>query len=311
MLRRYTEYYILKILKIIFNILPFTVSIKLGAYLGKILYYLDRNHRKIAYKNLRLVFDLSMNNREIKKIVKKVYINIGQSLAEFFYIPKVTEEFVNKFVDIYGKHYIDSALMQGKGIINVVGHFGNWELINPIYRILGYHLTAVAYPQKNELTNTLINQCRSSSGAVIINDNVPYKVLIDVLKRNEILILVADQDARSHGVFVEFLGRLASTARGPAVLALRTGAPIIVTCLIRQGIKHTMIISEPIRLIKTGNWKQDILINTRQWCEILEKFIYKYPEQWFWLHQRWKTNIDNIENRIKQKTWRYHIVRSE
>ncbi|MFH1897264.1 MAG: lysophospholipid acyltransferase family protein [Candidatus Desantisbacteria bacterium] len=282
------EYYFLKILETIFSLFPLRISRGIGACLGMIAYLVDRSHRLVARENLCTVFK-DKKIQEITSITRRVYINLGQSLAEFFYIPWIDKEFVNRFVSITGKEYLDKALLQGKGVINVMGHFGNWEWINPVYRVFNYPLTAVAYPQNNKLTNEVINQYRTSSGAVIVTNDEPYKNLVGVLEKGEVLVLVADQDAGSHGIFVDFLGKQASTAKGPAILALRTQAPIIVTCLIRKGSGYQMIISEPLKLVKTGNWKEDVLINTRLWCKALEDYIYQYPDQWFWLHRRWKT----------------------
>jgi KDO2-lipid IV(A) lauroyltransferase len=256
--------------------------------LGGIAYLVDRSHRRIARENLYSVFK-DEKGEKIDKIIKRVYLNLGQNLAEFFYIPWVDRRFVDRFVEIKGKKYIDRAFAQGKGVINVVGHFGNWELINPIYRVFNYPLTAVAYPQNNKLTNELINQYRTSSGAMIVSNEEPYKNLVEILRQGGLLLLVADQDAGGNGIFVDFLGKQASTAKGPAILALRTSAPIIITCLVRNGSGYQMIMSKPLELVKTGNWKEDVLINTRLWCKVLEEYIYQYPDQWFWLHRRWKT----------------------
>ncbi|MBU0701619.1 lysophospholipid acyltransferase family protein [bacterium] len=289
-MRKHIEYYFLKILETVFSLFSFGISRKIGACIGIVAYLVDRSHRQVARENLCAVFK-DKKLQEIDKIIKRVYVNLGQSLAEFFYIPWVDRRFVDRFVEIKGKEYMDAALAQGKGVINVVGHFGNWELINPVYRVFGYPLTAVAYPQNNELTNEVINQYRISSGAVIVTNEEPYKNLVKILSQGGLLILVADQDAGSHGIFVDFLGKQASTAKGPAILALRTSAPIIITCLIRKGSGYQMIMSKPLELIKTDNWKEDVFINTRLWCKGLEEYIYQYPDQWFWLHRRWKTRV--------------------
>ncbi|MEK7273731.1 MAG: lysophospholipid acyltransferase family protein [Candidatus Desantisbacteria bacterium] len=287
-MRKHIEYYFLKILETVFSLFPFRISRKIGMCLGGIAYLFDRRHRLIARENLCAVFK-DKNLQEIDKIVKRVYLNLGQNLAEFFYIPWIDRRSVDRFVEINGKEYMDSALAQGKGVINVIGHFGNWELINPIYRVFGYPLTAVAYPQNNELTNEVINQYRTSSGAVIVSKEETYKNLVEILKQGGLLCLAADQDAGGHGIFVDFLGKQASTAKGPAILALRTSAPIIITCLIRKGAGYQMIMTKPLELVRTGSWKEDVLTNTRLWCKMLEDYIYQYPDQWFWLHRRWKT----------------------
>ncbi|MDI6781819.1 MAG: lysophospholipid acyltransferase family protein [bacterium] len=287
-MRKYIEFYLLKIFETVFSLFSFRISRWIGMCIGGIVFLVDQQHRLIARKNLCAVFR-DKNLQEIDRIIKKVYFNLGQSLAEFFYIPWVDREFVNRFVEIKGKEYMDRALAQGKGVINVVGHFGNWELINPIYRVFNYPLTAVAYPQNNKLTNEVINQYRTSSGAVIVSNEEPYKNLVEILRQGGLLSLVADQDAGDHGIFVDFLGKQASTVKGPAILALRTSAPIIVTCLIRNGAGYQMIMSKPLEIVRTGNWKEDVLMNTRLWCKVLEDYIYQYPDQWFWLHRRWKT----------------------
>lgn len=290
-MRYYLEYISLLMVAAIFRYLPLKAGLKLGAFLGKLAWRIDREHRRIALKNIELAVGLAVNKSQSQKLVKMVYLNLGRSMAEFFYMPRVKRSYLEGYVHIEGKEILDSALAQGKGVILVLGHFGNWELNNAIYGLLGYPITAVAFKQNNPLTDKVINQYRQCQGVRVIYDQTPYSELAAILRKGQILALVADQDAGSHGVFVDFLGRPASTAKGPAVLALRTGAPLIVSLLIRQKNNcHHLIFKGPLKIVRSGEFKNDLWLNTRSWSRVIEDSIRDYPDQWFWLHRRWKTS---------------------
>ncbi|MFH1824689.1 MAG: lysophospholipid acyltransferase family protein [Candidatus Firestonebacteria bacterium] len=285
------EYIIFIIFAFLFRFLPFKISVSIGGFLGNLIYGLDRKHRKIAFNNLKESFK-EKNNQEIKDIVKGLYRNIGKSFIEFIFLPRLNKEKLLKLIKIEGKENLEKAISKGKGVIVIVSHFGNWELVGSTCSLFGPS-SAVAFPQSNKLTDKLINKYRKSTGLKILYTGGAIKELIKSLKRKEIIGLLSDQDAGGEGVFVEFFGRPASTHRGPVVLALKTEAPVVLTFLIREkNNTHRLVIEKELDLVKTGNLEKDVKINTTKWVKILEDYVRKYPEQWFWVHRRWKTKIE-------------------
>lgn len=308
-MRHYLEYILLLTAGFLFRCFPLKIGLMIGRFLGRLVFAIDIEHRQIALKNIQLAkglilhgnTDTKTNRHSALSMVKKVYLGLGMSMAEFFYIPRVHKDYIKRFITIEGKENLDSAMSQGKGVIMVFGHIGSWELNNAIYGILGYPTTAVAFQQNNRMTDRIINKYRQYHGVKVVYDDTQYQDLVAILKSGCILALVSDQDAGTRGVFVDFLGRPASTAKGPAILAMRTGAPLMISMLIRESNNmHRLIFKGPLEISNTGNFKKDVLINTKLWSNVLEDCVKAYPEQWFWLHRRWKTQgglNEGISNR--------------
>jgi KDO2-lipid IV(A) lauroyltransferase len=282
------EYIIFIVLGWLFRLLPLKISVSIGGILGGLIYYIDSKHRKIAFNNLKESFK-EKSDKEIISIIKKLYKNIGKSFVEFVSLPKLNKERLLKLVKIEGKENLENAISKGKGVIVIVSHFGNWELVGAVYPLFGPS-SAVAFPQSNKWVDKLINKYRRATGLKILYTGNAIKDLIRSLRKKEIIGLLADQDAGGEGVFVEFFGRYASTHKGPVVLSLKTGAPVILTFLIREKDNtHRLVIEKEIDIVKTNNFEEDVKVNTTKWVKILEDYIRKYPEQWFWVHRRWKT----------------------
>lgn len=308
-MRHYLEYILLLTIGFLFRCFPLKIGLMIGRFLGRLVFAIDIEHRQIALKNIQLAkglilhgdTDTEASRHSALSMVKKVYLGLGMLMAEFFYIPRVHKDYIERFITIEGKENLDSAMSQGKGVIMVFGHIGSWELNNAIYGILGYPTTAVAFQQNNRMTDRIINKYRQYHGVKVVYDDTLYQDLVAILKSGCILALVSDQDAGTRGVFVDFLGRPASTAKGPAILAMRTGAPLMISMLIRESNNmHRLIFKGPLEISNTGNFKKDVLINTKLWSDVLEDCVKAYPEQWFWLHRRWKTQgglNEGISNR--------------
>lgn len=258
--------------------------------LGGLVYKLDKKHRDIARNNLTYAFP-HKNPDEIEEIVKKNFIHISNLGIEFFNLHKFDKKFIEKNVSLSGLHHFDDALQQGKGIINITAHLGNWELLGAVYTAMGYKLNVIAKKQSNPLVNELVVNMRASKNININYMREANRRSLSILKDNNILGVLADQDARESGIFIDFFGRPASTFRGPAVLHRKTEAPVIMSFLLRESPgKFKLIIEKPLDFIKTDNKNNDIIYNTTLWSNKLEEYIRLYPEQWFWVHRRWKTS---------------------
>ena len=175
-------------------------------------------------------------------------------------------------------------------MILVTGHFGYWELLGASVAALGYPMAVVAKDQHNPAVNTLIIKGREKLGMKVISMAAATHAIMRALRRNECVGLLMDQDAGPGGTFVDFLGLEASTYQGPALFALRSGAPIIPCFIIREGAEHHRIVFEsPIEAVPTGDEIADIQRYTQTYTAVLERYVRTYPDHWFWVHRRWKT----------------------
>lgn len=274
----------------IFSRLSPATAGRVGIVFGDLARALDSRHRRIARHNLRMVFGDTKSEEEIRRIIKEVFRNIGQTAAEFFQIPSLTYE---KTLDIIAPEHrerLDKCLEDGHGVVMLASHFGNWELMATAGAIAGYKISAVARPLDDPDLEEIVRGVRESSGLKIIPRRTSALAVVRKLRRNEIVGILADQNTRKQNVFVDFFGLKAATTPGPAILALRTGARLVPAFMLREGPgRHKLIIEEPIEPVRTGDEEADVIATTQKCVDILEKYIREYPSQWFWVHRRWRT----------------------
>ena len=293
---QYIQYVLIVLAGLILRRLPQRWAVALGAGAGKLLYAVDKKHRELAFSNMKLSFPQKPED-ELKSNVRTVFINMGRSFVEFLFNPKFRDKKrLFNTVKVEGEENLKSALAKGKGVLVIVPHFGNWELGGMVYPHL-FPCMAIAFPQSNPFTDKMIVKYRQMTGLRVVYTGDSVKEILRTLKRNEGVGLLADQDAAFDGVFVDLFGRKAGTKKGPAVLALKTGAPLLVTFMVREkdSFHHRMIIEKEIELQRTGDYEADVLLNTQKWAKLLEDYVRKYPDQWLWVHDRWKTRPEHFE----------------
>ena len=202
-----------------------------------------------------------------------------------------------------GSENLDTALAQGKGAIVFLPHFGNWELLSLVYgALIPDRAKAIAFPLKNARLNAYIWRHRELMSLKLISRHQAIRETLRALRNNEAVGFFADQNAGPEGVFVDFLGKPASAARAPVVLARKTGAPLLFSLSIRQpDDRHHVYISTPIYVEVSDDAERDIEAYTIQMLKHLETYIHKYPEQWLWLHNRWKTQPADSESRTANR----------
>lgn len=258
--------------------------------MGGCVYYLLPEYRNITIDNLDLALGKEKSPKEIRNIAKAVFKNIGKSAAELVNFPKINENNIADFVTLKNRQILDEAFSKGKGIIIITAHIGNWELMAAALRLNNYPGVTVGRRIYFDKYDNYLNYLRKTHDVnVIYRDDSPRKIL-KVLKENRIVGIVADQDVDSvEGVFVNFFGRPAYTPAGPAAIAKTSGAALIPVFIIRKNGRHELVIEEPIELADTGDKPGDIIKNTQKWSDVVESYIKRYPEQWVWMHKRWKT----------------------
>ena len=239
--------------------------------------------------NLHLIYGEKLPYSE-KKLVNSIYKNFIYLWLEFLQNKRLGIENLDTHFTIHNAELIDEKLAEGKGLILISGHYGNFEWIGQYYGLKGYKISGIAKQQHNKLVNELIVQNRKQFGVGVIYTETATRDGLTALHNNEMIALVADQNARSRGIFVDFLGQPSSTAKGPAVFQMRSGAPMYLIISVRKDYGKFDVFIEPIY---EGPAKEptdpDILHITQLHSRAMEKWIKKHPDQWFWMHKRWKT----------------------
>jgi KDO2-lipid IV(A) lauroyltransferase len=260
--------------------------------LGTLAYYLVRKHRKLTLANLRRAFGNSKDENEYRKIAKEVFrqIALGGCETAIAALYKSGEQ-LKKEIEIEGLEYLKRALQRGKGAIVLSAHLGNFTLMCARLSQENFPFKTVIRDPDDEAVADFFERMRNRLNVELINAkprNVCVRNSIEFLRQNGVLCLLADQ-SKNKGVFVKFFGHLSGTVAGPAVMALRTGAPIIPVFIVRKDkINHKIIVHPPLEVSLSGDYHKDIFEITQKFTTIIEEYARSYPEQWWWVHQRWK-----------------------
>jgi len=229
---------------------------------------------------------------ERERIISGVFKNLGRLLAEFSHFPKLSPSNIAQVVVYDGFENYAAAVQRGRGVLYLTAHFGAWELCSFSHATYGHPLKFVVRPLDNPLVNSLVNHYRTLSGNQTIEKKNSLKEILVTLKKNGAVGILVDQNTtRDAGIFANFFGVPACTTPSIVSIALRTGATIILAALIwdRQLRKHRLLFGLPVELAKTGDLQKDIQVNTERCNQILEELVREYPDQWLWVHRRWKT----------------------
>lgn len=251
---------------------------------------LTPSRRRIAIENMRRVFGDRYSARQYRALVAEVTRGLCRTMVELLKCPYLSAEQIRALVQPQGLEHLQAALAQGRGAILVTAHFGNWELMGAMLGAYGLPLTVIARDSQERLTASLINRARESHGTeVLARDDA--RSMLRALRANRILGILPDQHAADNSIIVEFLGRPAATAVGVATLAARTGAPVVPGfCIRRPDGRFDAVFYPPLALTDSGDREADIRANTILVNQVLEAQIRAHPEQWLWLHRRWKVD---------------------
>lgn len=286
-IQHHLEYYALNVTMFFLHLFPMNFSKKIGLILAEIAFVLIPIRKKEIISSLTKSFP-EKNQKEVLKIAKDVYKQFVITMVEIIYFPKMSRKELKSFVNFENIYLVEEALKKGKGAIMLSAHYGNWELL-AISFAQRYPLSVVVAQQENLLVDKMIDDIRSGKGYnTIYKDKAPIGVL-RALRKNEFVAILADQDAGSQGVFVTYFFQKASTAKGPAVFALRAQCPIIVSFCIRQPDGRYVATFEEIELPEDIDNEKNIEIIMTKYSRLLEKNVRAHPSYWFWFHRRWKT----------------------
>lgn len=287
------------IMRVLFMFMPPRTFPFITYYLEVISRPFTRKHRKIALENLTLSLGKEKSKQEIEYIYRACLREVTQSFCELvsatsslFGNSSRLEQFKEQFV-LEGEENLKQALSRGKGVIGLCAHFGNFTLMGTGLTSRGYPYALVVRPADESRVEKYFQKWRDQLGFHSIPARPRLTAVrgsLGALRQNKILALFADQNKAKGGVFVDFFGRPAGTVVGPAVMALKTGAPIVPIFNVRQGVnKHKVIIGPPVEFEISGNQEKDVLTVTAKITKVIEEFVRQYPTHWWWFHNRWRT----------------------
>lgn len=270
--------------------LPRGLACRIGAVLGQLVMLLDSKHQNIAHTNLTHAFGGEKTSAEIRLLAEKVFENLGKILFEIGWALRLEQTQFERYFEIVGLSNLQAAFAKGKGVLALTAHIGNWELLTNVAAMTGYPLSIVVRPLDFGPLERFFRMFRTRFGGELIPTRKSMRMVLRRLQRQHMVAMLLDQNVDWYdGVFVNFFGKLACTNKGMASLALKTETPVIPVFLVRDALGFRAEFGPEIPLVKTGDKARDIEENTQQYNDIIESFIRRYPDQWFWVHQRWKT----------------------
>ena len=275
----------------ILGILPRPISRAFAIALAQMFYLLHVRLRRVGMRNLELAFpEKSISKR--KRILRGVFTSLGRQLAEVCQFPKYTRENVDEVVLYDGLENFQKAYARGKGVLFLTAHFGAWELSAFAHSLHGHWLHIVMRPMDNTYLDRLIQRYRTMYGNKTVGKDDFVRGLLAAMKCGETVGILMDTNMTPpQGVFVNFFGIPACTASGLARIALRTDAAVVPGFTIWEKSlgKYRLHFDPVLALIRTGDLEADILANTQMFTKVIEDYVRQYPDQWLWVHRRWKT----------------------
>lgn len=285
-LRRLSLKWIARLIRFCARLLPYRLGVWLGGVLGAITFYALPRERKRALQHLTLVFH-EKGDAWVRRTARHCFMHLGKALLEVMLMDTGR---LARIVDFQGEENLQKAIAQGRGVVFVTGHIGNWELLAGAVA-LRYSASVVAAPIEPEEVNDMILGLRAGLGVRTILRGKPgaSRELIRVFKENRMLGILIDQDTDVESVFVDFMGMPAWTPTAAASMALKFGAPLLFGFIRRgENNRHTITVEGPLELMRTGDDEKDIIANTAMLTKKIESSILENPEQWVWMHRRWR-----------------------
>ncbi len=269
--------------------LPPRWGLGIGSALGHLSYRLLKRRRDVTLENLRHAYP-EKNETEIRNIALAVFRNMGKLFYEICWFTCMDDEELLGYVKISGMSHIQAAYEKGKGVLVLTAHFGNWELMPVLGALVKYPCSYVYRPLDAAALEKFLARTRTRYGGTKIPKKRSFRRILKFLDQKGLVFLLMDQNVgRKEGVFTPFFNRPACTNKGLALLALKTGAPVVPIFLLREENGFKGLILPEVPMVNTGDKEYDIEANTGAYNRVIESVVRKYPEQWFWVHRRWKT----------------------
>ncbi|HEY0797454.1 MAG TPA: lysophospholipid acyltransferase family protein [Acidisarcina sp.] len=273
------------------GLLPRSTARGLGALVGWLAFHLLGRLRSVGRRNLELALPEKLL-AERERILRRVYRNLGWLMAEFCQMRRYTPKNTRDFIRYEGLEHYLTARDAGKGVLILTGHLGAWELSSFYHSLMGYPMSMVIRRLDNSAVDELVNRIRCLHGNRVVHKNDFARGLLSAMRNGETVGILMDTNMTPpQGVFVDFFGRPACTASGMARLALKTGAAVIPGFMLWEPNekKYVLHFGEQLQLVHSGDDEADIFANTALFTSVIENWVRQYPDQWLWVHRRWKT----------------------
>lgn len=268
-----------------------TIRWKLANLLGALWHRLDTRHRTIVMSNLERAFGDEYRQDELRAICRGTFVHLACVLLELPILFRLNNSNLDDYITFNGVEHLYKALGKGKGVLMMASHFGNWELmaLAGSFRLLSF--SVIMRPLDLPALNRLVVRMRRRGGTRTIPKSGSARQILRLLRSGEAIAILVDQNVDWYeGVFVPFFKEIACTSKALATLALRTGAAVISVYNYRQPDGRYQVVFEPEEeIIRTGDATFDVEENTARFNRVIEAYVRRHPDQYFWLHQRWKT----------------------
>lgn len=285
------EYLIARSLLSIFAAMPLYLALSVGSTLGRFGYYFSGRLRRTGLRNLELAFP-ELDARRRKDFLRGCFQNLGRLLAVFSHFGKESPKALQALMECEGLEHLDAAIKSGRAVILFTGHVGAWELSSFGLSLFGYPLSFLVRRIDNPKIEALVERSRMRRGNRTIDKRSAAREMLQLLQAGGTLGILVDLNTLDReGIFVDFFGVPASTTFVLAKLALRTGALVLPVFAPwdKQRKRFLLKIDEPLSYNSTGDEEEDVRRLTQLFTNVVEKYVRLYPDQWLWIHRRWKT----------------------
>jgi len=278
----------------VLGLVPEAAAERISRLAGNLVFGLAGRHRTVALDNLTMAMGDRLEAWQRRRIGRQVFHNLCRMIFEIGWSLRLKRRDIEKYFAIEGAHHYRQVFANGRGVLFVLSHFGNWELLPCIAALMGCPIHIVFRPLDNPLPDRFIRLLRFRFGAGAIathprSDRAMARV-IRCLRNGEGVAMLMDQNVDGYeGVFVDFFGRRACTSRSLAMLAARTGAAIVPCFIVRRGRRFKGVFGPLLEPVRTGDSRRDLEDTTQAFTAVIEAAVRRRPDQWFWVHQRWKT----------------------
>src|SRR5271167_2981610 len=285
------EYMPVVLLVRLIGALPRPLARGVGILIGGLVYHLHPRLRRVGLRNLQLAFP-KKSKKERRKILRGVYVSLGRLLGEACLFPRYTRANASQVAVYQGFENFEVAEKLGKGVLLLTGHFGGWEIGSFFHALMGHPMQIVVRPLDNPYVDALVARYRGLHGNTMIGKQEFARGLITAMRDSGTVVILMDTNMTPpQGVFVPFFGIPACTASGMARVALHTGAAVVPAFTIWDPVlrKYRVEFDPALELVRTGNDEADAVANTALLTKVIEQYVRRYPDQWLWVHRRWKT----------------------
>jgi KDO2-lipid IV(A) lauroyltransferase len=283
-------YYLAVVLFSVINIIPRSLAQCIGGFFGKVAYHILKYDREIAVKNLKIAYGDNLNNAERNKIIKGFYINSGKNIIDVFRFNKYYKKQLDGLIDVEGLEHFKNAYRKGKGIIAITGHIGNFELLAAWFVNNGYNAAVIGREMYDKRLDRMLVGNRETMGILNIDTTDSPRKIMKVLKEGYALGVLIDIDShRIKSEYVTKFGKMARTPVGQTILGLKAGSSFIPMACVREGKKYKILVKPEIEYDKDADFENKVIEITQKCNLVLEEIIKRYPDQWTWIHDRWKS----------------------